>query len=126
MALGWIVKAAAVLGAVSLAGFDAGSIGVCRLTGADLANAAARAASAAATRGSGSRATYDTAYDAAVRRVHETDPAASVPPGSFVVGPNGSVRLVVRRTARTYVVSRVDAVRDLAVVEVSGAAPASP
>lgn len=122
MALGWVVKAAAVLGVVSLAGFDAGSIGVCRLTGEDLASAAALAASAARPRAGDD----GTAYAAAVRRVHETDPSASVPAGSFTVGTDGSVRLVVRRTARTYLVARVGAVRGWAVVEVPGAASASP
>ena len=120
MALGWVVKAVVVVGAVSLAGFDAGSIGVCRLSGADLADAAALAASAARAGGA------DAAYDAAVRRVHETDPGASVPAGAFAVGSDGTVRLVVRRTARTYLVSRVAAVRGWAVVEAPGAASASP
>lgn len=117
MALGWVVKAVVVVGAVSLAGLDAGSIGVCRLSGADLADAAALAASTARAGGEAQ------AYDAAVRRVHETDPTASVP--RFTLSPDGSVRLVVRRTARTYVVSRVAAVRDWAVVEAPGAAAAS-
>ena len=123
MALGWVVKAAAVIGAVSLAGFDAGSIGVCRLTGADLASAGALAAAGSWTRSGGGT---DAAYAAAVRRVHETDPSASVPAGSFAVGPDGSVRLVVRRTARTYLVSRITAVRGWAVVEAPGSAPAAP
>ena len=122
MALGWVVKAAAVIGAVSLAGFDAGSIGVCRLTGADLASAGALAAAGSWTRSGGT----DAAYEAAVRRVHETDPSASVPAGSFAVGPDGSVHLVVRRTARTYLVSRIAAVRGWAVVEAPGTAPATP
>lgn len=122
MALAGVVKAVVVLGAVSLAGLDAGSIGVCRLSGADLAAAAASAAGAAWGQ------THDPqqAYDAALRRVHDTDPGASLPRDAFAVAPDGAVRLVVRRTARTYVVARVGAVRGWALVEAPGAAPASP
>lgn len=122
MALAGIVKAVAVLGAVSLAGFDAGSIGVCRLSGADLAGTAALVASSTW----GQTGDPERAYEAALRRVHDTDPGASVPRERFAVGPDGAVRLVVRRTARTYVVARVGAVRGWAVVEAPGAAAASP
>jgi hypothetical protein len=118
---GW-VTAGVTLAAVSLVGFDAVSVGATRLSGEDLAASAAVRASGTLAR----TRSVERAYADGVARVHESDPAATVPRAGFRVDPDGSVHLVVRRTARTHLLTRIPALRDRAVVEVAGSTPPAP
>lgn len=116
--LGWLVRLTVVLAVTGLVAADGLSIAVTRMTTADAAaDAAARAGEVwAQTR------QLDAAYAAAVDSARIVDTDALVPRSGFRVGPDGSVRLVVVRTARTLIASQVTLTSHWAVVERTGRA----
>lgn len=114
--VGWLLRLVVLLGAMAVVGYDGMSVAVTRMATADDADAAARQAAAtwAETR------SVDAAYTDAVRRARLGDPAATLPADGFLVAQDGTVHLVLRRTAPTVVLSRVDRLRRWADVEETG------
>jgi hypothetical protein len=114
--IGWLTKLAVAIAIVGVALFDTLAIGAARLGATDDANTAAEAAVAAYHTGHNVQA----AYQAAV----ETLPSdtESLPPQQFLVEPDGSVNLVLRRTTTTLVAHRIGPLKKYAVVVVHGEA----
>lgn len=119
--LGWLVRLSVVLALAGLVAADGLSIAVTRMTTADDAAAAAAQAGAVWAQTRREDAAYAAAVD--VARIADTD--AVVPRSAFRVGPDGSVRLVVVRTARTLIASQVTLTARWAVVEGTGEARAA-
>jgi hypothetical protein len=112
--LGWLTKLVVVLSVVGLIAFDGISIATARLSVEDQATAAAREASRAFQQTRNVQAAYDTAVATAV----EADPLNAVPPGAFRAQQDGTVTLVVQRTATTLVLQHIKWIADWA--DVSG------
>ena len=112
--LGWLTKLVVVLSVVGLIAFDGISIVTARLSVEDQATAAAREASRSFQQTRKVQAAYDTAVATAV----EADPLNTVPPGAFRAQQDGTVTLVVQRTATTLVLQHIKWIADWA--DVSG------
>lgn len=97
--VGWLVRLVAVLSVAGILVFDGVSVAVAGLAVTDTAARSARAASATLTVGGTAQAAYVDAVDAAV----VDDDLNEVPAPSFLVAPDGTVTLTVRRTAPTLV-----------------------
>ena len=119
--LGWLTKLIVAISFVGVALFDSLSIGAAHLGASDDANTAAETA-AATYRTSHS---VQAAYEAAVQSL-PTD-SESIAPQQFIVEPDGSVNLVLRRTTTTLVAHRVGPLKKYAVVVVHATAvPVTP
>lgn len=118
--LGWLVKLAAVLLLVGLAGFDAISVGVAHLNGSDDANTAA---SAAAQQWQTSH-NLDQTLLAAENAI--TNPDEQVLPQSLSVAANGTVTLSLRRKTTTLLMYRIGPLKKYTVIIAKGeASPAT-
>jgi hypothetical protein len=112
--VGWLAKIAVVLIIVAGVGFDALSIGLAHLNGADNAATAATAASDTWL----TTHDLDQAYASAVASAASA--GESVVPGSFRVEPDGTVVLAVRTKVRTMLVQLIPPLRPLAEVTATG------
>lgn len=109
---GWLLKVAAVLTVLGIVLFDAISIGVTFTSTEDAGNSAARAASEAWNENGKD---IQKAYDAALADANgDGGGGYAIDPKSFVVDPNGTVHLTIRRTASTIVVRRIGPIKDWA------------
>jgi hypothetical protein len=114
--LGWLTKLVVAIAFVGIALFDTLSIGAAKLGATDDASTAAEAAVTAYH----TSHNVQTAYQAAIETLPSD--AESLPPQQFVVNPDGSVNLVLRRTTTTLVAHRVGPLKKYAVVVVHGEA----
>jgi hypothetical protein len=106
--LGWLTRLTVLLSLLGVLGFDAVALAVGRLTAEDRAQEAARAA----VRAWSDTGDLQRAYEAALA---ETDGLVDgIAPGSFTVGPDGTVTLTLTHTASTLLVERVGPVRSWA------------
>jgi hypothetical protein len=120
--LGWLTKLVVVIALVGVAGFDALSIGTSHLAASDDANEAAQEALSS---WDGGRGTVQSAYDAAVQYADEH--GERIPPRSFHIYPDGSVQLLLIRTATTMVVRHIGPLQHFQVIRAEGSAtPAAP
>lgn len=116
MVTGWLIKVVVVLGCFAALAYDGLSIGAARMSSTDAADAAARSASEAWS------TTKDTqkAYDAAVAELVEQNASGTIETTSFTVDPDGTVHLVLDRTARTVLVRRLSPISDWATIHETG------
>jgi hypothetical protein len=114
--LGWLTKLFVAIALVGVALFDSLAIGAAHLGASDDANTAAEAASA------DYRTSHDVqaAYQAAVETL-PTD-SESIPPQQFVVQPDGTIDLVLRRTTTTLIAHRIGPLKKYALVVVHATA----
>ena len=101
--VGWLVKLVAGFAVVGVLAFDGVSFGVAELAVTDTAAAASRVASAELTSGRTAQQAYTAAYEAAVR----DDGINEIPVEEFLVGPDRSVTLTVRRSTPTLVLHHI-------------------
>ena len=106
--LGWLTKLVVVVGLLGLLAFDGLSLMLGRLKTEDLAQTASREAVFAY------RDTKDVqrSYEAALEALE--DSGATLDPEDFAVHSDGSVTVTVEHTMATFVVEKVDAVKDWA------------
>lgn len=119
--LGWLTKLLVAIAFVGVALFDSLAIGAAHLGASDDANTAAETAAADYR----SSHNVQAAYQAAV----ETLPSdsESIPAQQFVVEPDGTVNLVLRRTTTTLVAHRIGPLKKYSVVVVHAtASPVAP
>lgn len=104
MVLGWLCKVTLTLSLIAVVSFDAISILTTRVGVSDDGVYAAREAAATW------RGTHDVqaAYAVAVSAATEKNPANKVSKHGFRIDPDGTVHLRLTRTAKTWVVSRID------------------
>lgn len=114
--LGWLTKLVVALSAAGLVAFDGISIATARLSVEDQAAAAAREASRTFQQTRNVQAAYDTAVSTAI----EADPLNQVPPATFKAQPDGTVTVVVQRTATTLVLRYIKWIDDWAEVSAAG------
>ena len=114
--LGWLTKLVVVIAIVGVALFDTLSIAAARLGATDDADTAAEAAVTAYH----SSHNVQEAYQAAVDTLPSD--SESLPPQQFVVQPDGSVSLVLRRTTTTLVAHKIGPLKKYALVVVHGEA----
>ena len=119
--LGWLTKLFVAIAIVGVALFDSLAIGAAHLGASDDANTAVEAAVA------DYRTSHNvqSAYQAAV----ETLPSdsESIAPQKFIVEPDGSISLVLRRTTTTLVAHRIGPLKKYSVVIVHAtASPPAP
>ena len=100
--LGWLTRVAVVLAIAGVALFDAISVGSTKASVADDGTYAAREASSTWDQTKDIQATYETA----VRVAEEENADNKVPTKGFTVDQDGTVHLVVSRTAPTLVLYR--------------------
>lgn len=114
--LGWLTKLAVAIAIVGIALFDSISIFAAHLGASDDANTAAEAASQEY------RTTHNVndAYQAAVESLPSD--SESIPPRTFVIEPDGTVNLLLRRTTTTLVVHSIGPLKKYALVVVHGTA----
>jgi hypothetical protein len=112
--IGWLVKLAVVTVLVAVVAFDAISVGISRLNGADDANSVALAAAQAWAQTHDLQQAVDAAEEA-VPDMHET-----LVPRSLSIDANGTVRLELRRQARTLVMYRIQPLRRYTYAVVKG------
>lgn len=114
--LGGLTRLLVVLAVLAVAVIDAVSVGTTALQAADAASTAASDAALVW------RQTHDVhaAYAAATADVRPTD---TLPPSRFVVSPDGSIDLVLKRTATTVLLRHIGPLRHFAVVSETGHAP---
>lgn len=114
--LGWLVRLVAVLALLGVCAFDSLSIGASRLSIADQASDAARAA---AERWEG---THDaqSAFDSAWNSATEANPTNEIPVTSFSIDSTGQARLTVGREAPTFLIRLVPPLRHWALVQADG------
>ena len=112
--LGWLTRVVLALVAAGIVLFDVVSVAVARVSVADDANTAARAASEAYATERNVQGAYDAAAFAAGGR------GESVAPLEFRVAPDGQVSLRLSRTARTVVLGRIGPLRHLGTVSANG------
>ena len=115
--IGWMTRLLVCFAVLGVVVFDGIAVAVANLGAADDAGTAA---SAAAYEYRESR-DVQAAYNAAVASLPSD--SESIPPKSFFVQPDGSIHLVVHRTARTLVMYRIGPLARYAVVDEQGAAP---
>ena len=116
--LGWLARVALVLVLLGVISYDALAVGVAKVSVADQASSAARAASLVWVSSRNPRA----AYDAAARNAIQADVANTVAPRGFRVDPDGTVRLRVDRPVHTLLLDRIPPLRGWAVVGADGVA----
>lgn len=119
--LGWLTKLIVAIAFVGVALFDSLAIGAAHLGASDDANTAAETAAA------NYRISHDVqaAYQAAVETLPSD--AESIAPQQFVVEPDGTINLVLRRTTTTLVAHRVGPLKKYSVVVVHAtASPVAP
>ena len=119
--LGWLTKLTVVIAFVGVALFDSLAIGAAHLGASDDANTAAETAVA------DYRTSHNvlSAYQAAVDTLPSD--SESIPPKQFVVEPDGTINLVLRRTTTTLVAHRVGPLKKYSVVVVHAtASPVTP
>jgi hypothetical protein len=111
--IGWLVKLVAVLALVSISAFDAISVGAARVSGADDADTAALAAADTW------RDTHNinSALDAARAATGSNETVLS---NGFSVDPDGTVHLVMHKTATTLVMFRIGPLKKYTVVTLKG------
>jgi hypothetical protein len=113
--LGWLARLVAVLAVLAVVSFDGVSLLVARVSAADSARSAARAASGSYAQ----TPNPQLAYLAASQTAGAADTVAAE---RFQLGRDGSVTLVVRRTATTLLAHRMPGVRGWTRVEVTAQA----
>jgi hypothetical protein len=119
--LGWLTKLIVAIALVGLALFDSLSIGAAHLGASDDANTAAETAVADYRTSHNVQA----AYEAAVQTL--TSDSESIAPQQFIVEPDGTINLVLRRTTTTLVAQRIGPLKKYAVVVVHAtASPVTP
>lgn len=101
--VGWLVRLVAVFSVVGVLAFDGVSLGTAELAVTDTAAAAARAAGLELGSGSTAQQAYLAAQDAA----SADDGLNEVPVEEFVVTPDGTVTLLVRRDTPTMVLHHI-------------------
>jgi hypothetical protein len=118
--LGWLTKLVVLFAVVGVLLFDGIAIAVNNVTAQDEANLAAQAAA------DSYKSTHDlqAAFTAAVAAA--SDDNEKVLPRSFVINPDGSVHLVLRRETRTLVLHHVGAFQKYERVDASGEAAPPP
>lgn len=99
--IGWLTKLAVAIAIVGVAMFDSISIGAARLGASDDANNAAEAASADYR----TSHNVNSAYEAAIESLPSD--SETIPAKTFVVLPDGTVSLVLRRTVNTLIVRHI-------------------
>jgi len=114
--LGWLTKLTVTLVLVGIVLFDSVSVGVVRMSASDDAN---NAASSAAYEWQRSHS-LQLAFQAAVNTV--TNPSEQVLSRGFTIDPDGSVHLLLRRTATTLVLYRIGSLKKYATVTAHGEA----
>jgi hypothetical protein len=114
--LGWLTKLAVVIAIVGVALFDSISIGAARLGAKDDANNAADAAS----QDFRSSHNVDSAYQAALESLPSD--SETIPAKTFLVQPDGTVSLVLRRTVSTLVAHDIGPLKKYALVVEHGEA----
>lgn len=98
---GWLAKLAVTLGVLGVLAFDLISIGASRVGAADDAGNAAIAASQAWEETHDVQQAYNAAVDAAGEHGETVDTK------NFVIDPDSTVHLTVRRTAKTVVLGHI-------------------
>jgi hypothetical protein len=111
--IGWLVKLVAVLALVSVSAFDAISVGAARVSGADDADSAALAAAETWRDTHNINSALASARDASGS--NETVLSAG-----FVIDPDGTVHLVMKKTATTLVMSHIGPLKKYTVVTLHG------
>lgn len=111
--IGWLVRLVAVLALVSVSAFDAISVGAAHVSGADDANSAALAAADTWRDTHNVNSALDSARAAA--GANETVLSAG-----FVIQPDGTVHLVMKKTATTLVMSHIGPLKKYTVVTLQG------
>jgi hypothetical protein len=114
--IGWLGKIVVLLAVVGIGLFDGVSVGVAHMNGTDDAN---MAASAANYEWSQSHDVQD-AYNAAVAAI--TSGNETVLTNGFSVDADGTVHLLLRRTAVTLVMSHIGALKKYTIITVHGQA----
>jgi hypothetical protein len=112
--IGWLTKLVVVLAVVGVILFDVISVSVARVSAEDDASQAAEAA------GFEWRATHSVqqAYDAAVQSLPSD--SESIPPKSFTIDSEGTVRLTVKRVTRTMIANHIGPLKRFDVVVAHG------
>lgn len=114
--IGWLTKVAALIAIVGVLLFDGISVGVARMNGADDASSAASAANFEWTQ----THNVQEAYNAAVGSLSHAD--ETILTREFTIDPDGTVHLLLRRTATTLVMGKIGPLKRYTVVTVSGEA----
>lgn len=117
---GWLAKLAVTLGVLGVLAFDLISIGAARVGAADDAGTAAIAASQAWEETHDLQQAYNAAAESAGEH-HET-----VDTKNFVIDPDNTVHLTVRRTAKTVVFGHIGFLAHFAHVVETGKGQALP
>lgn len=105
--IGWLAKLVLVMAVVGVALFDAIAIGTTQLAITDQASVAARAGSGAWKSTQNVQVAYESALAAALEANHLNE----IPAESFTIDPDGTVHLLLRREATTFVVHRSEHTR---------------
>jgi negative regulator of sigma E activity len=114
--VGWFAKIVVVMAVVAIAMFDGISVGVAHMNGSDDANMAASAANFEWTQ----THNVDDAYKAAVDAV--TNGNEKVLTNGFSIDADGTVHLLLRRTAVTLAMSKIGPLKKYTVFTVRGEA----
>jgi hypothetical protein len=114
--LGWLTKLMVLLLLIGVVLFDFVSVGVARMSAADDANTAASAASDEWEHSHN----VQLAYNAAVNAL--SNPAERILTRGFVVNPDGSVQLLLRRDSTTLVAYRIGPLKKYTIVTAHGEA----
>ena len=118
--LGWLTKVILVITIAGVVLFDGVSVGVARMSAQDDANTAAGAAS----NDWKINHNVQSAYNAATAVI--TNPSERVLTRGFRIDPDGTVHLLLRRTATTLVMYRIGPLKKYGVITEPGeAAPAT-
>jgi hypothetical protein len=118
--LGWLTKLVVLFAVLGVLLFDLIAVAVNNVTAQDEANLAAQAAADAYHANPDIQVAYQAAVDAVA------DGGELVLPRTFVIDPDGTVHLVLRRDTRTLVLHHVGALRKYERVEASGEAAPPP
>lgn len=114
--VGWLTKLVVVIAVLGVMAFDAIAVGAARMNASDDAN---QAASAAQTAWQSSH-NVQTAYGAAEGSL--TNSSEQILTRGFAIDPDGTVHLLLRRTAPTLVMSKIGPLKKYTIVTVSGEA----
>lgn len=114
--IGWLGKIAVVLAVLGIALFDGISVGVAHMNAQDDANGAAVAANTAWTQ----THNLQQAYDAAAESITNSD--ETVLTRGFSIDNDGTVHLLLHRTAMTLVMRHIGPLKQYTVFTVSGEA----
>jgi hypothetical protein len=114
--LGWLTKVMLVMTIAGIVLFDGVSVGVARMSAQDDANTAAGAAGADWK----TNHNVQSAYNAAASVI--TNPSERVLTHGFVIGTDGTVHLLLRRSATTLVMYRIGPLKKYGVIIEQGEA----